>query len=534
MENQPQLDFTHRSGDGPPVCRHYQLAAIDAAQEALKLSRAVLLVAPTGSGKTVIAAEFIRRQPEARFLFLAPRRELVNQTCRKLNDVGVRHGVILAGDKRINLYSRVQVASVDTVLSRVVRKKKYKLAAFDYLIVDEAHVGLTAKREALLNLWPDAKIIGLTATPCRSDGKTLGRIYDQIVEVSSVSELTEAGHLVGARYFSISTPDLKKVRTTAGDYNLHDLAAVTNTPKLVGDVVEHWVRHAINRRTVVFCVDIAHSAATAARFCESGIRAEHVDANTPSDERDAIFKRFARGETQVLCNCTLASIGFDLPELDCVVLNRSTKSLGLYIQMLGRGLRPADGKKDCLVLDHAGNVHRHGFATDDRFWTLHGTYAVDHAKVAESKAAKIKKDLKQITCPECKCVWEGSNQCPACKYIFPVKQRDKPHHEGTLVELLRRGQEAFISPAGESGDWTLPRKIDFYSQLVGIAQGRGYKPGWAACKYKDKFGVWPDYSWNRAITQNGPAPASIHTIRWVQSSQIAWRKSQQRSREALA
>jgi DNA repair protein RadD len=531
-----QLDFTHHSGDGcAPVLRDYQTQAIDDVQRELQTCRAVVVVAATGSGKTVIAAEFIRRNPEARILFLAPRRELIHQTCRKLKDVGVKHGVILAGDKRLNLYSRVQVASVDTMLSRVVRKKKYKLPDFDYAMVDECHIGLTQKREALLNLWPNAKIIGLTATPCRSDGKTLGRVYDKLVEVSNTAALTERGYLVEARYFSVSTPDLKKVRTTGGDYNLKDLAEVTNTAKLVGDVVEHWVRHAIGRRTVVFNVDIAHSAAMAAKFCESGIKAEHVDANTPQDLREEIFQRFASGETAVLCNCTLASIGFDLPELDCVILNRSTKSLGLYLQMLGRGLRPAPavGKKDCLVLDHAGNVHRHGFATDERFWTLSGTYAVDHVKTQAAKEAKAKKDLKQITCPQCKCVWEGSNQCPACKYTFPVKQKDKPFMAGSLVEILRRGQTGFQNPLNgvESDDWTLPRKIDFYSQLVGIAQGRGYKPGWAACKYKDRFNVWPDYAWNRAIMQNGPAEASIHTIRWVTASQRAWKQSQRSNRE---
>lgn len=526
------FDGTHHSGDGkPPVCRDYQDAAITNTYKALERVKSVVMVAPTGSGKTVIAAELIRRQPDKTFYFLAPRRELINQSCRKLDDVAVKYGVILAGDKtRLNLYSRVQVASIDTLLSRVLRKQRIKLPAPDYVIVDEAHVGVTAKRQSLFDLWPDAKRIGLTATPTLMNGRSMGKMYDELIEVSSVKELTEREYLVPARYFSVSKPDLKKVRTTGGDFNLKDLAEVTNTSKLVGDVVEHWLKHAHDRRTVVFNVDIEHSAAVAARFILAGIHAEHVDANTDYKERAAIFKRFASGETRVLCNCTLASIGFDLPELDCVVLNRATKSLGLYLQMLGRGLRPADGKSDCLVLDHAGNVHRHGFAADERFWTLSGKMAIDATKTAVAARKKERQELKQITCPECKCVWEGSNKCPACGYTFPAKQTDRFHMDGHLVEVLQNGQSPFRLPSASSDEWTVPRKVEFYSQLVGIGMARGYKSTWAACKYKDKFQEWPPREWLAPILEHGPAPATIHVIRWVQASFIAWSKSRKRLR----
>jgi hypothetical protein len=260
----------------------------------------------------------------------------------------------------------------------------------------------------------------------------------------------------------------------------------------------------------------------------AGIHAEHVDASTDYEERAAIFKRFASGDTQVLCNCTLASIGFDLPELDCVVLNRATKSLGLYLQMLGRGLRPAAGKTDCLVLDHAGNVHRHGFATDQRAWTLSGRDAIDATKQAAINKAKVKKELKQITCPECKCVWEGSNRCPSCGYTFPVKTADRFHMDGQLVEVLQNGQSPFRLPPASSDEWTVPRKVEFYSQLVGIGMARGYKPGWAGMKYKDKFEEWPPREWLGPIMEHGPKPATIHVIRWVQASMIAWSKSRKR------
>jgi DNA repair protein RadD len=524
MNEQPQLDFTHHSGDGNrPTCRDYQIKALEDSGARLLVNRAVIAVAPTGSGKTVIAAEFINQRPESNFWFLAPRRELIHQTCRKLDDVAIKYGVLLAGDKkRTNLYARVQVMSVDTLLSRLIRRKSVRLSAPDYIIVDEAHVGLTARRQQIFDMYPDAKILGFTATPCRSDGKSLGRVYNELVLVSSTRELTERGYLVPARYFSVSKPDLKKVRTTGGDFNLKDLAEVTNTAKLVGDVVAHWQKHANNRRTVVFNVDIEHSAAVAQRFQLAGVKAEHVDANTDQRDRDAIFSRFASGDTQVLCNCTLASIGFDLPELDCVVLNRATKSLGLYLQMLGRGLRPFGQKKDCLVLDHAGNVHRHGFAADERAWTLSGTDAIDPERQAKINAAKKKADLKQLTCPQCKCVWEGSVKCPSCGYTFPPKAVDRGHMQGSLVEIMDPVLGKFQLPPASSSEWTITRKIDFYSQLVGIGMSRGYKPMWASCKYKDKFNEWPAREWLAPILKNGPTRADVHVINWVVAGQRAW------------
>jgi DNA repair protein RadD len=500
-----------------PTLRPYQSNAITKSRALLADAvRAVLLVAPTGAGKTVIGAELVRLS-EGNVLFLAPRRELIHQTCKKLDDVGVNYGVILAGDPRMNLYAKVQVASVDTLIARALRKTKIQLPRFELIIVDEAHVGLTDTRERLLALWPEAKIIGLTATPCRSDGKALGRIYDELVEVASVRELVEAGFLVRGRYFSVSEPDLKKVRTTAGDFNQLDLDAVMNQSKLIGNIVEHWLKHAATRRTVVFATSIEHSVALAQEFLEHGVAAEHVDANTPQHAREATFRRFASGETQVLTNCTLASIGFDLPELDCVVFARPTKSLGLYLQMLGRGLRPAHGKDDCLVLDHAGNVLRHGFADDDRFWTLHGKYAEDLDKKEAAKKEREKKDDVDLKCPHCAAVWHGTRECPECGYFFPPKAKRIETHDGQLVEV----GSTISSVANHSA----PQKFQFFRELWGMAETHGYKAGWAAHKFKERYGAWPEWKWNTQLEQVGGVEPSIETARWVKSRMIAYRKA---------
>ena len=515
------LNFSHHSGGGTaPVLRDYQNQAIDSAIAALDQHRAVIVVAPTGSGKTVIASAIIARYPDKRVLFLAPRRELINQTCNKLDDVAVSYGVIMAGEKRrINQYAMVKVASVDTINSRVLRTGKMQLVPPDILMRDAAPVGLTAKFEALLALYPDAKIVGFTATPCRSDGKALGRVYQKLVNVSSVKELTELGFLVPARYFAPSIPDLRGVKVVAGDYHKGQLDAAVNQPKLIGDVLQHWLLHANDRRTVIFCTSIEHSAAMASRFMAAGIAAEHVDANTDQELRDGIFQRFSSGRTQVLCNCTLASIGFDLPELDCVVLNRPTKSLGLYLQMLGRGLRPAANKRDCLVVDHAGAVHQHGFADEERFWTLDGDYAVDQFKTKAAEKAKEKADLKPVTCPECKCVYEGAAVCPSCGYTRPPKKKHLLNFDGNLQELYSKATLA------SHAFWTPDRRFGFYCELVQIGRMRGYKPGWAGAKYRDKFLNWPHIDWPSAALR-APAPEpSIHTLRWVKSETIKWVRS---------
>jgi superfamily II DNA or RNA helicase len=483
--------------------------------------RSVLLVAPTGAGKTVIAAEMIHRAEarHERVLFLAPRRELIAQAAEKLDHVGVNFGVLLAGAGGQSLTSRVQVASIDTMISRVLTRKKLSFE-FDVILIDEAHIGVTSDaRKRLLALWPAARIVGLTATPTRSDGKAMGCLYDELVEVTTPAELVHEGFLVPARYFSVSKPDLSRVRTTAGDYNARDLDETMNKPRLVGDIVQHWLEHANDRRTVVFATSIGHSVALAQEFIQSGVAAEHVSAETPQAERDAIIKRFRNGTTQVLTNAVLASIGFDVPDVSCVVIARPTKSVGLYLQMLGRGLRPSRGKADCLVLDHAGVVVRHGFATDERFWTLHGQYAQDLTKVQRAKAEREKKEEKDLECPQCQYMWRGGITCPNCNFTFPPKAKPFTVAQGKLIELN-------ASPT--KTQWTPDKKKQFYMELYAYALMRNWKLGAAAHKYKSRFGDWPEWGWHGEAEKTMGAEPSLETIRWIKSQQIAFSKARAR------
>lgn len=470
-------------------------------------SRAPLLVLPTGSGKTTIATELIGRHDQ-RALFLAPRRELVFQASERLAQAGILHGVLLAGaDERKNGSARVQVASIDTLMSRMMRRNRLVLGDFDLVLVDEAHLSITEIRRRLLNTWSNALRIGLTATPTRKDGRALGVLYDRLIEPATTAELQRDGFLAPARYFSISEPDLERVHTIAGDYHQRELEAAVNQPQLVGDIVQTWLARAADRRTVVFCTSIAHSVAVAEAFQRAGVAAEHVDAATPTAERAAIFERFTAGQTQVLTNCFLASYGFDLPVLSCVVLARPTKSLMLYLQMLGRGLRIAEGKADCLVLDHSGCVHRHGFAHDERAWTLDGDLALVPAEARPKGEAA---ELKQIDCPECSAVFSGTRTCPECGYYLAPKGKIVSTIDGELVEI------------GAARDEETQERMAFYLELRGLAAERGYKSGWAAVNFREKFGAFPPWAWNDLPA----ALPGLVTRRWVQSRMIAWRKAQ--------
>jgi DNA repair protein RadD len=490
-----------------PELRPYQVDALAQFDAAVAAGyRAPLLVAPTGGGKTVIAAALIERELARghRVLLAAPRRELVGQTCDKLEAVGVAHGVLLAGaDVRAGLEAPVQVASVDTLVARAIRRTAFELPAFDLVIVDEAHLSVTAVRQRLLSLWPDAIRLGLTATPTRKDGRALGLLYDIIVEPATTASLMAAGFLVPARYFSWPTPNLRGVRTVAGDYNLADLEQVMNTSGLVGDIVAHWQKHASVRRTVVFAVSIAHAVALAEAFRQHGVAAEHVDAGTPAVQRAATFARFRSGETQVLTNCFLVAYGFYSPPLSCVVLARPTKSLMLFLQMLGRGLRIAPGKTDCLVLDHSGAVHQHGFATDPRPWTLEGKRALKPTPPRGRQA--------QVTeCPACHALFAGTT-CPECGYVRPVG-RIVHAFEGELIEIGEIG-------AGDD----VRARMTFYRELLGYAAERQWKKGAAAHRYRERYGAFPAWSWNALP----PLPPTQATRRWIAERISVWLRTQQ-------
>ena len=290
-----------------PILRPFQCDAVDQIEsEIAGGKRRPILVAPTGSGKTIIGSEYIKRliAKYKRVLVIAHRREIIVQTSNKLTANGVRHGVILAGkEKDLRPLERVQVASIQTLWSRGMRSNSMQMPLADILIFDEAHHARARTYQKIIDAYPNAVLLGLTATPCRGDGRGLGNIFDTMIECPQVQELIDLGFLVGTViYAPVKDTDrlLRGVRTEKGDYVTSQLEQRMNTDQLVGDIVTHWLKYGEGRRTVCFAVDVAHSVHIRDEFVRAGIRAEHLDGTTSIPEREAILARLASGETQVV------------------------------------------------------------------------------------------------------------------------------------------------------------------------------------------------------------------------------------------
>ena len=459
--------------------RLYQKKSIQDIRNAfIKSKRKILLVAPTGSGKTVVASEMIRRvvQGGKSCLFVAHRRELIMQCSNKLHDFGVNHGVLMA-DKSPNPLASCQVASIQTFTARVDRDDFIKPNA-DLIIIDEAHRSASDSFKNLLREYPHAYVIGLTATPIRSDGRGLGNIYEKIVQCSTVKKLTEQGYLVPNKIVAPTIPDLKGLKIIAGDYDKKGLDKTMNKPKLIGDIVSHWIKHANNRPTVVFCASIRHSKYVSSVFNDNGIPSGHIDGEMPEIEREAVLSDLRNGRIKILSNCNVLTEGWDCPKVSCVVLCRPTLSLGLYIQMCGRSLRPYNNKKDTLIIDHAGNVYRHGFIDDDRDWKLTMT------KVKAKDRKLVEPIEKQpITCLECDgTVYMPTREqraCPNCGHIPTKKEQKILIKQGRLIEVSKEKIELEYD------------KKDFYAELLYYSRQKGYNDGWASHVFKEKYKHFP-------------------------------------------
>jgi DNA repair protein RadD len=479
--------------------------------------RRIIVAAPTGSGKTVIGSAIIKRavaEYRRRVLFIAHRDELLTQARNKLARFDITAGIIKAGrDKDARPQAMVQIAGIQTLHARALRYQTIELPPAEILIVDEAHHARARTYEQIVAAYPNAIIIGLTATPCRTDGRGLGNIFDVIIEAPQVAKLIELEKLVPAKIFAPPAPDLRGVDTAkTGDYVISQLEERMNTDALVGDVVEHWLRHSERRRTVGFAVDVAHSVHITRELVKAGVRAEHLDGTTKQGEREAILSRLASGETEFVSNCAVLTEGFDLPDLGCIVLVRPTKSLLLYRQMIGRGLRAAPpDKKDCIILDHAGAVHRHGLPTDTIEWTLHTDKRAAN-KTHESRKSEYKND-PFCECKNCGHLRQKGFACNNCGYQPKPRGEGIDYIDGHLIEI------------GQTQRRELDRQT-FYAELRGFQatarkkDGSPYKSSWAANQYKDKHGTYPPWVWNN----HAPLPPTPATLHWIQHRRIAYAK----------
>jgi DNA repair protein RadD len=492
----------------------FQCEAVDRLEQGLRTSRKVLLVAPTGSGKTVLAGEIIKRAiaQYRTVLFLAHRREIILQTGAKLAANGVRFGIIMAGIEPRPMEA-MQVASIDALHVRGVRSKAMQLPPADLLIFDEAHHARGRTREQLIALYPDANLLGMTATPCRGDGRGLGNIFATMIECPQVAELIIGGYLVKSRVYAPVDPDLRGVKTQQGDYIVSQLSHRVNTDALVGDIVLHWLKYGERRRTVAFAVGVEHSVHIRDEFLRADVRAEHLDGTTPITEREAILARLRTGETEVITNCMVLCEGWDMPDVGCCILARPTKQMGLYRQMIGRVLRPAEGKPDAIVLDHSGAVYRHGLPEDYVEWTLD----VDRRAVNQAQAKRDRGAAPKLReCPSCKAVMVAP-PCGNCGW--------QPQPRGRAVDFEDGELGLVVNGKANAQAYTFEQKSEWYRMLVGEAVRRGKKPGWAFYLFQDKFGHEPHRFWDHTALAPTPEVAS-----YVRSRIIAYAKR----REAAA
>jgi DNA repair protein RadD len=491
--------------------RPYQEAVIaDFDRTVATGQKRVILVAPTGSGKTIIGAAIINKYVARRkgVLVLAHRREIISQTSKKLHAHGIPHGIIQAGVQPRELED-VQVASIQTLWKRAVHTGRMDLPPAELLVVDECHHAPAETYRKIIDAYPDATLLGLTATPCRGDGRGLGGIFDAIVECPQVADLIEQKYLVKTRVYAPAAPDLKGVRVQAGDYVESQLADRMDQPKITGDVVTHWHKYGEGRKTVVFAVNVQHSIHLRDEFIKSGVRAEHIDGSTPKAERDASLARLASGEIQLITNCMVLTEGWDMPEVGCCILARPTRKMGLYRQMIGRVLRPAEGKPDAIILDHSGAVWRHGFAEDPVKWPL------DPDRHAESPkhTARCESDSRSrlLECSQCGAIRIAGEPCCACGFLPQRPPRPVAIGDGDLG-LIEGGK---VTPA----TYDAATRMQWLAMLTTIANERGYKPGWAAVNFKEKFGTWP--AWGTKVDPLMPTPECRS---WVRSRMIAFAK----------
>jgi len=468
-----------------PELRKYQNRAIDELRQYIKMSLTkVIMALPTGGGKSIIFGKIIENalKKDKIILWLVHRRNLVYQMRDVLQEFGIECGLIMAGNESQLSYP-VQLGTIQTYSRRLNLDDRWNNRFFidaDLLLIDEGHRSLSKTYVDIIQLYSDKIIISCTATPMRADGRGMGEVYDSIADIAGVKDLTEQGYLAPARYFVPSTPDLKGLKIKMGDYVVKELDQKINKTKLNGDIVENWLKNGEDRQTLVFCVNVKHSIAVCEEFNKRGVAAEHLDARSSDDSRDDVFQRVEDGDTRVVCNVGLYQEGLDVPNVSCIIMARPTKSMGLYRQCCGRGLRPAPGKKDVLLFDHGGVIKEHGFLEDEILWSLSGK------EIAWEKPKKKESEPKPAMCRVCSEIFFGLKACPRCGTLLKTFGKTVEGTDEELAEISSKGKRK------KNKDMPWEDKMKLMGAIKWHVAKKGYKSGWASHAYKDFFGVWPN------------------------------------------
>jgi superfamily II DNA or RNA helicase len=423
-----------------------------------------LVCLPTGSGKTILAADLAYRVAENNKTswFVVHRRELLKQTVETFDIFNIPR-------------ERVKIGMVRSILGKGYPKP-------DLIIFDECHhLGAKTWRN-IVEAYPEAHLVGLTATPARLDGKSLGDVFDALIIGPTTPELIELGYLSPYRMIVADIADLKGLKTRGADFAPEDAAERMMVSAVYGDVVKTYKKYG-KQQAIYFCTTIEHSEATAKSFREAGIVAEHFDGKTPTKKRDQLIEDFKNGKIQILSNCELIGEGFDMPACDVVGMLRPTQSLTIYLQQVGRALRPREGKT-ATIIDHVGNINRHGSPSEPREWTLDG-------KIKTGRAVTEDGEFYIRYCMNCFAAYEVSHQkCPVCGEEYERTREEIENIKEVKMRILQEEELEkercwAISPEAED-------KARSYSDFCTIAKHRGYKKGWAYHRAKSR-GFWTPY-----------------------------------------
>jgi len=464
----------------PPLMRNYQRKAVRLLSKCL--ADKPLLVSPTGSGKTVMLTKLCRRL-SMRVLWTAHRRELITQAGDHLESIG---------------FSNYKVTSVQKQARRPIDED------IDLIVIDEAHHAIRDSQYQKL-FDSGLPVLGATATPLRLDGRGLGDMFGRLVVAATPAELVKDGYIQEPVIYSHACPDMTGAKKIGGDWSKKEVGQRSNKRKLRADIVQTWIERAYGLKTICFAATIEHSKAIVRDFKAAGISAEHLDGKTPKAERDAILDRLRAGITLVVSNVGIVTEGFDVPALDCAIMARATASLGLWLQMCGRIMRP---EGYALILDHAGNALRHGSPTRPI------EYSLTEGAKRPSEALGLK------TCPDCLLlVKSGCRVCPDCgKDLSPVARALAAVQAGQLVPFsdrqavwkqVKRDRAKYKAIFGEAPvvidtiliDPNEENKRKIYAHYVKIAWDKGYKMGWARVQYKRIYGHFPGSALDSEVTK---------------------------------
>lgn len=423
--------------------------------------KSVLINAPCGSGKTVLFAMFAKgAQDNGKTVwFLVHRKELLQQTIETF--------------ERFKIPLRtIHIGMVGTYANHL---DEYPPP--DLIVFDECHFSAASTWQKILTAFPDAYLIGLTATPARLDGKPLGVIYKKMISVISVRELIEQGYLSDYRYFAPSVADVSELPKRGSDFDPEKAAEILNSRAVFGDVIAHWRKYAEGKQTICYCTTRAHSRATAEAFREAGIEAVHFDGETPKRERERIVASFREGKIKVLCNVDLISVGFDCPDCECCILLRPTLSLALFIQQSMRCMRPKQGKT-AIILDHVNNYTRFGLPDEPRDWSL-------TEKIKQREAMNEAGMLKTRMCEKCFCTYSADlPACPYCGEPYKTKPIEIKRIKEIQLEEIKTRRKTEAEEKVKELD--TPNKCRSFAELQAYAKKKGYKPQWAYIQAKNR------------------------------------------------